>query len=142
MDDLITLISQTFEQNDIGVQIATETTTQVWARLQSATRAEFYSAGQNGLQPSLVAVTPIANYAGQKLAEWRGTRYSIYRTYFATGSDEIQLMLQACLKARQRTTRPALQLPAPVRMMLILLTQPLLLRKSLMAKPPMWTALK
>lgn len=80
--------------SDIGVQIATETTTQVWARLQSATRAEFYSAGQNGLQPSLVAVTPIANYAGQKLAEWRGTRYSIYRTYFATGSDEIELYLE------------------------------------------------
>lgn len=94
LDDLITLISQTFEQNDIGVQIATETVTQVWARLQSATRAEFYSAGQNGLQPSLVAVTPIANYAGQKLAEWRGTRYSIYRTYFATGSDEIELYLE------------------------------------------------
>lgn len=94
MDDIITLINQTFAQDEIGVEIATETKTPVWAHLRSATRAEFFSAGQSGLQPSLVAITPIANYAGQKIAEWRGKRYFIYRTYFATGSDDIELYLE------------------------------------------------
>lgn len=94
MDDIITLINQTFAQDEIGVEITTETKTPVWAHLQSATRAEFFSAGQSGLQPSLVAITPIANYAGQKIAEWRGKRYFIYRTYFATGSDDIELYLE------------------------------------------------
>lgn len=94
LDDIITLINQTFAQDEIGVEIATETKTPVWAHLQSATRAEFFSAGQSGLQPSLVAITPIANYAGQKIAEWRGKRYFIYRTYFATGSDDIELYLE------------------------------------------------
>ena len=94
MDDLLDLILEEYTLNDIGVQIATETVTQVWARIQSASRSEFYSAGQSGLQPSLVAVTPIANYAGQKIAEWRGKRYFIYRTYFAAGSDDIELYLE------------------------------------------------
>lgn len=94
MDDIITLINQTFAQDEIGVEIATETKTPVWAHLRSATRSEFFSAGQSGLQPSLVAITPIANYAGQKIAEWRGKRYFIYRTYFATGSDDIELYLE------------------------------------------------
>lgn len=94
LDDIITLINQSFAQDEIGVEIATETKTPVWAHLRSATRSEFFSAGQSGLQPSLVAVTPIANYSGQKIAEWRGNRYSVYRTYFAEGGDEIELYLE------------------------------------------------
>lgn len=94
MDDLLTLIAETYTQDNIGQQIATETATEVWAHLSSVSRAEWYAAGRDGLQPDFVAETPIANYDGQKIAEWRGKRYAIYRTYFRDGSDMIELYLE------------------------------------------------
>ena len=60
MDSLIYLISQAYSQDDIGQVIASESKNEVWASLQSITRAEWADAGQNGLQPQFVAVTPIA----------------------------------------------------------------------------------
>ena len=61
MDDLILLISESYRKDAIGNVTVTETATSVWAHLQSVTRAEWADAGQNGLQPQLVAVTPIVN---------------------------------------------------------------------------------
>ena len=94
MDDLIVLIGETFTQNTIGEQIATETRTEVWAHLNSVSRSEWFAAGKNGLQPAIVAVTPIVNYSGEKLVDYAGKRYAIYRTYFRDDSDEIELYLE------------------------------------------------
>ena len=94
MDDLLTLITEAYTQNAIGEQIATETRVEVWAHIMSASRAEWYEGGKAGLQPAYVAETPIVNYGGQKLCEWRGRRYAIYRTYFRDGSDLIELYLE------------------------------------------------
>lgn len=93
-DDLITLIDETYTQDDIKEQVPTETLTMVWAHLQSATRAEWESAGQNGLQPSLVAVTPSINYGGQKTAEIGGKRYAIYKAFQRPNSDEVELYMR------------------------------------------------
>lgn len=99
MDDLIYLVGQTWTQNDFGGQVPAETLTPVWAHLQSVTRAEWSEAGQNGLQPQLVAITPRVNYSGQEIVQI-GTgedarRYGIYRTYFGPDSDLIELYLEA-----------------------------------------------
>lgn len=94
MDGLLTLIAQSYQQNDLGEQISTETTVEVLAHIQSVTRAEWFSGGKNGLQPSLVAITPRVNYSGQKIAAWDGQRYAVYRTYFPEDSDEIELYLE------------------------------------------------
>ena len=94
MDDLLTLIAETYAQDDIGQQIATETATNVWAHLRSVSRAEWFAAGRDGMQPELVAETPIVNYNGERIAVWRGKRYNVYRTYFADGSDTIELYLE------------------------------------------------
>ena len=94
MDSLIYLISQAYSQDDIGQVIASESKNEVWASLQSITRAEWADAGQNGLQPQFVAVTPIVNYNGESIAEINGKRSGIYRTYFSPDSDSIELYLE------------------------------------------------
>lgn len=94
MDDLLTLIGQTFEQDGIGQFVSTETRTDVWAHIESVSRNEWAVAGQNGLSPSYVATTNIANYSGENVAVWKGKRYSIYRTYIKADTDDIELYLE------------------------------------------------
>lgn len=94
MDDLLTLIGQTFEQDSIGQFVSTETRTDVWAHITSVSRSEWAVAGQSGLSPSYVATTNIANYSGEIVAVWKGKRYSIYRTYIKADTDDIELYLE------------------------------------------------
>lgn len=94
MDDILTLISEAYTKNTIGVEVPTETTTDVWAHKRSITRAEWFEGARNGLNPSMVLITPRVNYSGQKLALWQGVRYFIYRTYSADNSDDIELYLE------------------------------------------------
>lgn len=94
MDDLLTLIGQTYEQDGIGQFVAQETQTDIWAHITSVSRSEWAVAGQSGLSPSYVATTNIANYSGEGVAVWKGKRYSIYRTYIKADTDEIELYLE------------------------------------------------
>ena len=98
MDDLILLISESYKKDAIGNVTVTETATSVWAHLQSVTRAEWADAGQNGLQPQLVAVTPIVNYSGEQIVQIgsgeNARRYAVYRTYLASDNDSIELYLE------------------------------------------------
>ena len=94
MDDLILLIAESYKKDAIGNVTVTETTTSVWAHLQSVTR----DAGQNGLQPQLVAVTPIVNYSGEQIVQIgsgeNARRYAVYRTYLDPDNDSIELYLE------------------------------------------------
>lgn len=94
MDDVITLIAVTYSRDSIGQEISTETRTDIFARINSVSRSEFYAGGQAGLRPEITAETPRINYNGEKLAELNGVRYSIYRTYFREDSDMIELYLE------------------------------------------------
>lgn len=94
MDELITLISESFTTDAIGQRIPVETMREVWAHISSVSRSEWFQAGQNGMRPALVAVTPKANYADEKTVGIRGKRYSVYRTYFTYDSDTIELYLE------------------------------------------------
>lgn len=94
MDDLLTLIAVSYEQDNIGQQIAAETSADVWAHLRSVSRSEWYAAGRDGMQPAIVAEMPIVNYHGERTAVWHGKRYNVYRTYFVDGSDVIELYLE------------------------------------------------
>ena len=98
MDDLITLIKERYVLDEIGQMVPVETSRQVWAHLQSVTRAEWADAGQKGMQPQLVAITPIVNYDGESIIQLgegeNAKRYSVYRTYFGTATDSIELYLE------------------------------------------------
>lgn len=91
MDGIATLINQTFTQDSIGQYVPTETSTDIYVRESSITRSEWYNAGRQGLNPDLLLLTPRCNYDGQKIIEYRGKRYSVYRTY--TEGEEIELYL-------------------------------------------------
>lgn len=98
MDELIQLIGQTYSPDEIGQMAAQETAMPVWARVRSVTRSEWADAGQRGMQPQLVATTPMVNYSGQRIVGIGSgdgmKRYAVYRTYFPPESDEIELYLE------------------------------------------------
>lgn len=94
MDDVIMLLSQEYLPNGFGDQIPVETARQIWATIQSVSRQEVADAGQRGISPEVVAITPAINYNGEALAEWGGKRYGIYRTYHPPDSDDIELYLE------------------------------------------------
>lgn len=94
MDDVLTLIAETYTVNTIGVRVATESRRTVWAHEKSLTRADWYYGARAGLNPSLVVSTPSVNYSGEKIAEWKGVRYAVYRTYTPENSDETELYLE------------------------------------------------
>lgn len=95
MDDVATLRTETVEVNDIGVEKRTYTDRQVFVKTRAVTRREFYDAQQAGLRPSLVLVlSNRADYAGEKVALFHGTEYTVLRTYWSDGGDEVELTLE------------------------------------------------
>lgn len=94
MDELITLVKQETVQLETGAMDVKETFREVWATLTSVYRQEFLEAGRDGLNPELVATTPLVNYQGEQSAVVRGIRYGVYRTYMAPNSDMIEIYLE------------------------------------------------
>ena len=94
MDDVLTLIAPTLAQHDSGDFVEqSEKRREVFGTVSSVSRSEWYNAGHAGMNLEIVFTTPLINYCWEKEAEFHGTRYSIYRTYFVQGSDEIELSL-------------------------------------------------
>lgn len=82
-------------EDDIGQHIPQkEKLLQIFVSISSVSRSEFFNAGSNGLSPEYVLKTASVNYSGETEIEYNGTRYSIYRTYLAPDSDDIELYIQ------------------------------------------------
>jgi hypothetical protein len=77
----ITLISETWAADAYGVRQPTETAKKVYANVRSVSRNEFFDGGRNGLNPELVMTVFFGDYSGEKILEYNGTRYTVYRTY-------------------------------------------------------------
>lgn len=78
--DLI-LVSQTYEEDEIGQRIPVESERTVPALEDAITRNEWSAAGQNGIKAEKVVYTSSINYEGEEIAIIDGVRYIIYRTY-------------------------------------------------------------
>lgn len=87
------LIKEVATQDDIGQFISTETKRLVFCDVRSVSRAEWFEAGRDGLQPSFVLVTFRHDYEGEKIVEFEGRRYGIYRTYVAK-NERIELYVE------------------------------------------------
>lgn len=89
---VITLIQEAYEQDDNGVWCDTSTTNEreVFAQVDSATRAEFFEGGRNGLNPELVFTMFYGDYNGERVLLYDGKPYGIYRTYLGR-NDTIEL---------------------------------------------------
>lgn len=94
-DDVITLVKQTAASSldEYGQETFTETTRQVFCKVTSANRAEFFEARQTGLEPEYVFVTQPTNYEGERILTYEGVRYQIYRTY-RRDADNLELYAQ------------------------------------------------
>lgn len=93
----ITLIRKAYTSDSIGQMIPIETTAEVYADIKSVSRAEFFAAGEKGLNPELVATMFAPDYSGEDTCEIENNgvkvRYSVYRTYLAR-NDSIELYLE------------------------------------------------
>lgn len=89
----LTLISQTNVQDANGIWQTTETKTVVFCQCNSVTRNEFFEGGRNGLNPEHEFTVFFADYNGEKVVEYKGQRYAVYRTYHAR-TDELELYVQ------------------------------------------------
>lgn len=79
----ITLISQTQVTDNIGQIIETESKASVIGNVRSITQSEYMQGRQEGLSPAYVFDISIFAYSGQKIVEYQGERYSVYRTFEA-----------------------------------------------------------
>lgn len=97
MDDVIKLLSFTFQTDSYGNEIESVTERQVFCRVRSISRNEFYQAAQTDLHPEYVFIlSNYRDYEGEqelKYTDWTGQqrRYNILRTY-RSESDELEII--------------------------------------------------
>ena len=82
-DDVITLISNTFEDDSIGQQNPIELRRDVFCRVSAISRREWFDAGHNGMKPEIMFNVFYGDYNGEKNVEYNGCRFTVYRTYRA-----------------------------------------------------------
>lgn len=94
MDSVLDLIAVTQSQDENGVWQSAESARQVFCRVDSVTRREFYDAGRNGLNPEYKFTVFAPDYGGELLVGYRAMRYSVYRTYHIPGTDYMELYVE------------------------------------------------
>ena len=67
---------------------------QIFARVDSVTRAEFFDAGQRGLNPEYKFTVFHAEYQGEDECEYAGARYAIYRTFRVPQTDDLEIYVE------------------------------------------------
>lgn len=88
--EVLTLIGTTRTQDEYGIWRETPTVRNVFCQVNSITRSEFFDAGRNGLNPEFMFSMFAGDYEGERVCEYRGQKYSIYRTYLGR-NDVIEL---------------------------------------------------
>lgn len=95
----VNLIAKSYVTDELLQPVPVETSRQVFANIQSISRAEWNAAGQQGLTPSWVMTMFAPDYEGEEIVsfvppfEAEAQRFSVYRT-FQSGSEEMELYLQ------------------------------------------------
>lgn len=91
--EVIDLVSVATTKDEYGMEKTAETKRQVFVDVESVTRQEFFDAGQAGLQPQFVFVMFGPDYEDEKIVEYKGRRYQVYRTY-ARKDDNLELYVE------------------------------------------------
>lgn len=91
-DHELTLIGQSYEEDDIGNRVPVEIETTVLCALKSVGRNEFYNAAIAGLRPELVFVIHGYEYNGEQIVKFNGARYRVIRTH----SEDFEEMELVC----------------------------------------------
>ncbi len=77
----IGLVSEAYSKDEYGIDEVTESVKEVFARVDSISAREFFSAGQNNIKPDFKMIVNADEYGGEKIVTYSGQRYSVYRTY-------------------------------------------------------------
>ena len=91
--DIITLYTDTVTYDDYGVAVKSRTGREVFCKVDSVTRSEFFEAGRAGLNPEYRITMFFGDYEGETLVGYNGKNYSVYRTYQAK-TDIIELYVE------------------------------------------------
>lgn len=100
MDDVIKLLTAAYSFDAAGNEILTQAEREVFCRVRSVSRAEFYQAAQNDLHPGYVFIlSNYKDYQGEQellYTDWTETtrRYSIVRTYRNVDTDELEIVTE------------------------------------------------
>lgn len=90
MNDIITLIATTTNQDEYGDPVVSQTRREVFCDVASIGQKEFYQAQAVGLQPEVKFVlADHLDYEGEELVEHGGQLLRVLRTYRAGRSLEI-----------------------------------------------------
>lgn len=91
--DIVNLYADRIYYDDYGVARKTRTARQVFCKVDSVTRAEFFDAGRSGLNPEYRITMFFGDYNGETVVGYKGRTYSVYRTYQAK-TDIIELYVE------------------------------------------------
>ncbi len=93
--DSVSLISYETNRDDIGQIVETDSSLdKILCVVQSVTRTEWNAAHQNDYQAEWMLDVSTGDYRGQRIAEFRGTRFIIYRTFCKGERTELYLGLR------------------------------------------------
>lgn len=91
--DIIYLVDEKFDNDEYGVRRQTKTRRKVRANKTGTYASEYTAAGQNDIKiTDFMFVIRERQYKGEKIAEYQGKEYGIYRTY-PPADDLIELHL-------------------------------------------------
>lgn len=91
MDDVLKLVNTCFKTDEYGVERKERTEREVFCKVDSVTRTEFFNGGRNGLNPSLVFTIFAGDYCEEIEIEYCGKYYAVYRDYYIPGTDYLEL---------------------------------------------------
>ena len=90
--DVILLIKQTLTADEYGREAVTETTKEIYCKVDSVSQSEFYSAANTNLKPEYRFTIFFGDYEGEDVCEYHGNRYAVYRTY--RSGDDLELYVE------------------------------------------------
>lgn len=91
--DVITLVKEVKTQDANGVWRTTTSERDVFCQVNSITRAEFFEAGRNGLNPEYSFTMFFGDYDGERTVKYKGNAYGVYRTYHGR-TDTLELYVE------------------------------------------------
>lgn len=96
--DVATLIARTYTYDALHQQVPSETSREVFCKIESVSRQEWTDAGNIGYKPQYRLTMFVYDYNDEPIVELniRGSnrRFYVYRTYLAT-NDTIQIYVES-----------------------------------------------
>lgn len=96
VDTVIKLISprQRYQDDDGIWRTRDQSEREIFARVSSVGRNEFFAAGEAGLRSEHQFTISAAEYQDETMCEYEGKPYAIYRTYRVPDTDMLELYVQ------------------------------------------------